>query len=206
VLLGCLDNIKYHTFFSFVYATGLRVSEACNVSVRDIESNDGRLLVRKGKGGKSRYVPLTLATIEMLRRWWKCHRNPDLLFPGLPDSWGLTLGKDVGTRFAEQCLVMGQADKPMSTSSIQRAMIYARKRSGLKKNVTTHTLRHSFATHLLEDGVGLRQISAYLGHASLNQTLVYVHLSARTDAHTREAMAGLFQEVVGPSAEEVILK
>tara|TARA_R110002110_G_C13431710_1_gene715332 strand:+ start:787 stop:1095 length:309 start_codon:yes stop_codon:yes gene_type:complete len=96
---------------------------------------------------------------------------------------------------------MRAASQPMSGSTVQNALKWAVAASGLKKRITPHTLRHCYATHLLEDGVSIRHISAYLGHASLNQTLVYAHLTAVGEERTQEVLSALHQDVVQPQAK-----
>src|SRR4030095_11771716 len=105
--------------------------------------------------------------VTRLRRFWKAHRNPKWIFPGVGRGW-----KD---RFHSLAAAMGQAQQPMSVSSVQNAMRMAVATCGLKKKATCHTLRHSFATHLLEGGVSIGQVSEYLGHATLRSTLLYLH-------------------------------
>jgi len=121
--------------------------------------------------------------IERLRRYWKAHRNPKWLFPGVGRGW-----KD---RCHSLVAAMGQSSKPMSVSSVQNAMRMSVASCGLKKKATCHTLRHSFATHLLEDGVSIRQVSEYLGHATLQSTLIYLHLTEVSEAKGRQVQERL---------------
>jgi len=118
--------------------------------------------VHRGKGAKDRYVPLPHSTLERLRAHWRSHRNPRLLFP----AWG----RD--SRSA------GASDTPMAKSSVQGAFRQAKLEAGInKRGVSVHTLRHCYATHLLETGVNLRVIQRHLGHSSLETTMVYLHLT-----------------------------
>jgi len=128
--------------------------------------------VRHGKGGKDRYVPLPQSTLEMLRGYWASHRNPVWLFPAE--------GRDH--------VVLSKATQPMSKSSVQDAFRGALKQSGIHKRASVHTLRHSWATHLLEAGVNLRLIQEYLGHNSPTTTSVYTHLTARAEQLGAEAI------------------
>jgi len=113
------------------------------------------LHVCNGKGGKDRYVPLPQPVLEMLRQYWRTHRDPVWLFPSTHQT------------------VQG----PMDASGLQRAFHSALLSSGIQKPATVHTLRHSYATHLLEAGLNLRIIQTYLGHASPNTTAIYTHLT-----------------------------
>lgn len=123
----------------------------------------------------------------MLRTWWREHRHPRLLFPGLGRGWRQHRANPTGPANA------GQADQRMSTSSIQLCVRIARAAAGLKDDVHVHTLRHSYATHLLEDGVNLRQLAAYLGHDSLDTTVIYTHLTAISEEKTLAAISGLIK-------------
>jgi site-specific recombinase XerD len=126
--------------------------------------------VRRGKGAKDRYVPLPGRTLKALREYWATHRHPTWLFPAT--------GRD------GQRAVM--ADHPLTRSSVQKAMSRVVRELGFTKVVSVHTLRHSYATHLLEAGVNLRLIQQYLGHSSLGNTMVYLHL---TTASQEQAVA-----------------
>ena len=161
-VLNHVSTFHFYTFFRLVYTCGLRLSEALNLRVQDIDGNRGFLKIY-GKGAKDRYVPLPPATYQLLRLYWKTHRNARLIFPAL--------GRD---------LKEGPSSKrPMSLSSVQGALKDAARAANVKpEKVRTHILRHSYATHLLEAGVSIRAIQDYLGHASLEQTMVYLHLTA----------------------------
>jgi integrase/recombinase XerD len=149
---------------STVYACGLRLTEALNLEVSDIDSTRMMLHVHRGKGAKDRFVPLPKTALSILRTRWKTQRNPRLLFPAQ--------GRD--SRSASS------ADTPMAISSVQGAFRAAKREAGIgKRAVSIHTLRHSYATHLLEAGVNLRVIQQYLGHSSLETTMVYLHLTAK---------------------------
>lgn len=120
--------------------------------------------VHRGKGAKDRYVPLPLSTLQLLRRYWTTHRHPCLLFPALGRG-----GNGANS-----------APSPMAKSSVQGAFRRAKAAAGVhKKAVSVHTLRHSYATHLLEAGVNLRVIQRYMGHAQLETTMVYLHLTQK---------------------------
>ena len=155
LVLGCVHRQCYWVCLSTIYACGLRLQEGLHLQVKDIDSGRGMVHVCKGKGGKDRYVPLPQQTLRLLRQYWARHRNPIWLFPS---SY-----KD--------------RTKPMEASGMQRAFRAALQESGIQKPATVHTLRHSYATHLLEAGVNLRIIQTYLGHASPTTTALYTHLT-----------------------------
>jgi integrase/recombinase XerD len=162
-LLACVRLPRYRVCLSTIYACGLRLQEGTHLQVRDIDSARMLVHVRHGKGGKDRYVPLPQRTLERLRQYWVTHRHPILIFPA-PGRGGISLST---------------ATAPMPRSSVQGAFREALKDSGIHKQASVHTLRHSWATHLLEAGVNLRLIQAYLGHNSPTTTSVYTHLTAR---------------------------
>lgn len=154
-----LDQVRildYRVCLSTIYSCGLRLSEGVCLQVRDVDG-DRKLLHIHGKGGKDRYVPLPEGTLSLLRALWRMTHSRLWLFrsPRAPDP-------DAG---------------PISRSSLQSAFTRARKQSGIHKRAHVHTLRHSYATHLLEAGVALPLIQEYLGHSSLRTTAIYTHLT-----------------------------
>jgi site-specific recombinase XerD len=186
-LLAAVTEPRFRTCLRLMYHCGLRVGETVAIEVRDLHGREKppRLHIRNGKGGKDRYVPVAPAMIQELRDWWIVHRNPRFLFPSPGRGWAdrtLTLSQS-----------MTASTAPMSVGSVQMAYRLARAASGVNSASTTHSLRHSYATHLLEEGVSLRQISAYLGHESLDTTVVYTHLTAISEARTQAALAALYQ-------------
>ena len=186
-LLGAVTEPRFRTCLRLMYHCGLRVGETMAIEVRDIHGKDTppRLHIRNGKGGKDRYVPAAPAMIQELRDWWIVHRNPKFLFPSPGRGWA--------DRTFSLSQSMHQSTVPMSVSSVQMAYRLARAASGVNSASTTHSLRHSYATHLLEEGVSLRQISQYLGHESLDTTVIYTHLTALSEARTQAALAALYQ-------------
>jgi len=160
-VLGCLNSFRHHVCLSTIYSCGLRLSEGVQLQIADLDSDRMLIHVHKGKGGKDRYVPLPDRTLALLRQYWQIHRHPLWLFPTRTPH-GVPLSK---------------AGKHISPSSVQKALRAACLASGIQKHVTVHTLRHSYATHLLEAGVNLRRIQAYLGHASMKSTSIYTHLT-----------------------------
>jgi site-specific recombinase XerD len=152
---AAIPSFKYRTLLMFVYAAGLRISEAANVRVADIDSQRMVIRVVQGKRKKDRYTVLSPLLLQMLRHYWWAARPKDYLFP--------SRGKTGVVR----------------SSSVQHACVEARAAAGLSKEVTPHTLRHSFATHLLEAGTDLRIIQELLGHASPRTTAIYTHVSTK---------------------------
>ena len=174
-----------------IYLCGLRLSEALHIEVGDIHRAQMRLHIREGKGGKDRYVPLPANALEALSGWWRWHRHPRFLFPAMGHAWRATERKEGAEQERVQRARLHAAEHPMSTSGLQRVFQIALAASGVSKRATIHTLRHSYATHLLEEGVSLRFVSQYLGHATLEQTLVYTHLTAVSEVQTQQAVARL---------------
>ena len=157
-ILRGLRQPRYRICLSTIYACGLRLQEGVHLQVGDIDAERQLLHVRHAKGNKDRSVPLPPHLLEMLRDYWRIHRHPVWLFPS-PHQTG------------------ARRDAPMDMSGVQRAFRAALAESGVTKPATVHTLRHSWATHLLEAGVNLRVIQGYLGHASPTPTALYTHLT-----------------------------
>lgn len=166
-ILDTVTTPQNKAYLTTVYSCGLRLHEALHLQVSDIDSDRMRIHVHRGKGAKDRYIPLPESTLNTLRNYWKLHRNPTWLFPRLGRS-----SKEGPT-----------AQEPMNKSSVQGALRRVLAQLKFKKRISVHTLRHSYATHLLEAGVNIRRIQQYLGHHSLNSTMVYLHLT--TQGHER---------------------
>ena len=160
-ILKCVRLYHYRVCLTTIYACGLRLLEGTRLQVSDIDGQRKMLHIRQAKGNKDRYVPLPEACLNMLRHYWCFHRNPLWLFPSPHDRM-----------------------KPIQESSLQKAFRAAVRESGVLKKATIHTLRHSYATHLLEAGLNLRIIQAYLGHASPATTAIYTHLTQTSDDRT----------------------
>ena len=160
-LLAQVEALDHRVALTTIYSCGLRLGEGLKLEVGDIDSERMFLHIRAGKGNRDRYVPLPQRTLERLREQWKTHRHPRLLFPAKGHS-----GQGAGT-----------ATEPMCRSTLQRAFRLALQASGIKKAAHIHTLRHSYATHLLEQGENLRQLQVNLGHHSPNVTVIYTHLT-----------------------------
>jgi len=171
-LLSCVRTPHNYAFLSTVYACGLRLQEAQHLEVADIDSHRMMLHIHRGKGAKDRLVPLPQATLLILRKHWASHRNPRLIFPAM--------GRDAKSARS--------ASHPMAKSSVQGAFRRAKFAAQIRaREACVHSLRHSYATHLLEAGVNIRTIQRYMGHASLETTMVYLHLThaGQEDAYTR---------------------
>ena len=167
-------------YFWTVYSLGLRMEEGLNLQVGDIDSQRMMVHVHRGKGAKDRYVPLPTSTLKLLRRHWATHRNPTLLFPADGRNHR---GASTATR-------------PMPPSTVQKPMKQIVDELRFGKKISVHTLRHSYATHLLEAGVSLRVIQQYLGHSSLQTTMIYLHLTEVAAADARRAIERIFQREV----------
>lgn len=148
-----IPSLKHRTILMLAYGAGLRIGEAVRVRLSDIDRERKVLRVQQGKGKKDRYTVLSPALLDMLDRYCWAARPEDLLFT---------------TRFK---------DRPITDSTMQRVCIQAQKDAGIDKRISPHTLRHSFATHLLEAGTDLRVIQVLLGHASPKTTAIYTHVS-----------------------------
>jgi site-specific recombinase XerD len=151
-LLACTYPLKHRTILTTLYATGLRLEEALHLLVTDVDSTRMLLRVACGKGAKERFVPFSPRLLNTLRDYWKKLRPFQWLFPGR------------------------KPDKPLSASAVQRGCERSVREAGIQKHVTPHTLRHSYATGLLEAGVDLLTISRLLGHRSFSTTLIYLHV------------------------------
>jgi integrase/recombinase XerD len=177
-LIAAVRTPHNRTYFWTVYALGLRLGEGLHLQVSDIDSARMMVHVHRGKGAKERYVPLPSSTLKALREHWLTHRHPTWLFPAT--------GRDHRPT--------ALADGPMERSSVQGALRRVVHELKFRKAISIHTLRHSYATHRLEAGVNLRLIQQYLGHRSLQTTMVYLHL---TTASQEQARARI-EELMGP--------
>jgi integrase/recombinase XerD len=148
-----VTNLKHRAILMTTYAAGLRLSEVCHLRVDDIDSQRMVIRIRQAKGHKDRYVMLSPRLLAILRQYWKAVRPRHYLFPG------------------------ADPDRPINPRTVQQVCRAALRASGIKKKVSMHTLRHSFATHLLEAGTDLRTIQVLLGHQNLGTTARYLHVS-----------------------------
>ena len=165
-ILSLIDNFKHKTVLLTAYSAGLRISEVLNLKLSDIDSSNMRIKVISGKGGKDRFSVLGEKNLLALRQYYRLYRPSVFLFPGL------------------------DLNKPMAARQIQAVFKSAKEKAGISNNATVHTLRHSFATHLLENGVDLRTIQVLLGHSSIDTTCIYLHLSASRLSSVKSPLDG----------------
>lgn len=190
LIIDTATTLRMKTFFWTVYSLGLRLNEGLHLEVGDIDAARGMVHVHRGKGAKDRYVPLPTSTLKMLRVYWQTHRHPRWLFPADGRNHTLRSGR------------VSQASSPMSETAVQDAIVLITNKLNFGKKVSTHTLRHSYATHLLEAGVSLKAIQMYMGHSSLQTTMIYLHLTQTAEADARSTIEKLFQrqpEVIEPT-------
>jgi len=154
-IFSATRNLKHRAILMTIYSAGLRVSEVVHLKVSDIDSQRMVIRVEQSKGAKDRYTLLAQRTLEVLRDYWRAYRPREWLFPGQP------------------------ATQSLSISSVQEVFQKVVQKAGIKKHATVHTLRHSFATHLLEARTDLYHIQRLLGHATPKTTAVYLHLSRK---------------------------
>ncbi len=154
LLLGAIESLRDRVLLTVLYSAGIRLGEVCRLRVEDIDSRRMLLLIRQGKGHKDRYAPLSPIALNLLRQWWRATRPTGLLFPNTKDP-----------------------SRPINHSTVQRAVKVASRRAGITKPISPRTLRHSFATHLMEQGTSMRVIQVLLGHAHCRTTETYTHVS-----------------------------
>jgi site-specific recombinase XerD len=177
-ILSRIRTPHYRVCLATIYACGLRLMEGVELHVSQIDSTRMNIHIRASKGNKDRYVPLPQPALALLRTHWRTHRNPTWLFPAdLP-----------GTNAP-----FTPASDPMGRAGVQRAFLKAVEESGCRKHATVHTLRHSWATHLLEAGVNLRVIQVWLGHQSPSTTALYTHLTQQAEAVATTTSQRLFE-------------
>lgn len=168
--LVSVSNHKYRTVLTTMYDTGLRISETLDLKLVDIDSQRMLFRVVLGKGKKDRYVEFTKTLLADLRSYYKAYQPEEYLFPG------------------------ASMDRPLTACPVQRACAEARRKAGILKPVTTHTMRHCWATHQLEAGTNLRKIQLQLGHRNLNTTAVYLHVTSGV-RQSRQGTADLLQAI-----------
>lgn len=161
-VLAAVRVPTYRVCLTTIYACGLRLLEGLELHVPDVDGARSLLHIHHGKGGRDRVVPLPTEALALLRTHWRTHRNPDWLFP----APARTPGRDCAA-----------AAGPVHASTLQRAFARAVATSGVAKRAHVHTLRHSYATHLLEAGVSLLVIQQYLGHSNPSTTAIYTHVT-----------------------------
>lgn len=172
-ILHGVSNLKHKAILQTLYGAGLRIQEALNLSYKDIDSSRMLIRVRQGKGKKDRYVMLSEKLLNTLRVYWKASQPKPVLY--------LFPGRD--------------PTKPLTSETVQRVMKRIIKKAGITKTATPHVLRHSFATHLLEDGYDVRKIQFLLGHKSLQSTCTYTHVARDFLQKTTSPLDTLDKEV-----------
>lgn len=155
LLLNSCSNLRDKAILTTMYSAGLRLNEIAQLRVSDIDSKNMQIFIRDGKGGKDRYAILSQSTLEILREYWRQYHPKEWLFTSRNF-------KTTGTH--------------ITSRAVQNIFGYTKETAGITKDITCHTLRHSFATHLLEDGVNLFHIKQLLGHSSIRSTCIYLHL------------------------------
>ena len=178
-ILGTVEAPDHHVALATTYACGLRLGETLHLQVRDIDSQRMLLHIRAAKGNRDRYVPLPQRALLLLRECWKTHRHPRFLFPAKGHN-----GQGAPA-----------ATQPMCRTTLQRAFRIALQRSGVKKEAHIHTLRHSYATHLLEHGENLRQLQVNLGHRSPVVTARYAHLNSLSQTQHQKRLDALMNDL-----------
>ena len=184
-IVAAANTQRMAVYFWTVYSLGLRMQEALNLQVGDIDAQRGLVHIHRGKGAKDRYLPLPSATLHMLRQYWTTHRHKRLLFPA--DGRAHALHQRAFDKHRPST-----ATTPMSPTAVQGAIKKITRQLDFGKKVSLHTLRHSYATHLLEAGVSLKAIQKYLGHSSLQTTIIYLHLTETAEADARKKIEQLF--------------
>jgi site-specific recombinase XerD len=158
-LIEAADGLYHRTMLMVLYSTGMRSAELLQLQVADIDSRRMLIHIRHGKGGRDRYVPLSPTLLETLRVYYRWMRPQTWLFPGTVHNW--------------------RVDKPITKRVLWNAVVLAAERADLRKRVSPHLIRHSYATHLLESGADLRTIQLLLGHVNIRHTALYLHLSQK---------------------------
>lgn len=174
LLLNCVRDLKYRTIFTTIYSAGLRVGEAVRLCSKDIDGKRLLIHVRFGKGNKERYTILSPVLLELLRRYWRESREDKSywLFPSQEPT------------------------RPVDRTLLRHILLTAIKRSGIKKHVTIHTLRHCFATHLLENGADIRLIQCLLGHAQISSTTVYAQVRDVSKLGLKSPLDGIASKLI----------
>jgi len=178
-ILDHVHTLRLRACLRLIYACGLRLGEACRLAPTDIDSARGVVILRTAKGGTDRQVPLPPTLLPLLREYWKSHRNTRWLFPA--QSCGHRKGSP--------------SERHIPLSAVQKAFQLARREAGILKAAHVHTLRHSWATHLLEAGINLRMIQEWLGHRSPVTTSVYTHMTEPGSSAATQQVAKLMSDL-----------
>ena len=180
-IIDACTQQRMAVYFWTVYSMGLRLQEGLNLQVGDIDGNRRLVHIHRGKGAKDRCIPIPDSTYQWLREYWCTHRHRNFLFPA--DGRNHSLAKDG----------VSKAKTPMSMTAVQGAMKAITAKIDFRKKVSIHTLRHSYGSHLLEAGVSLKAIQQYMGHSSLQTTMVYLHLTETAEADARKTIEQVFR-------------
>jgi integrase len=178
-ILGKLRALRFRACLKLIYACGLRLGEACRLMPADVDSARGVVIIRNAKGGTDRQVPIPPTMIPLLREFWKTHRNRKWLFPAR------SCGHRRGSPSARH----------IPLSAVQKAFKLALKASGITKAAHVHTLRHSYATHLLENNINLRMIQDWLGHRSPATTSRYTHMTEQGSQAAAQQVGKLMSDL-----------
>ena len=178
-ILGCIRLLRYRAVLTTIYSCGLRLQEGTHLQISDVHADRMIIHVHRGKGAKDRYVILPEPTLLLLRHFWSTHRNPVWLFPA-PGCGGTA---------------MSTAKRPVSVVSVQDALRKALRDSKIRKAARPHSLRHSYATHLLEEGVPLQVIQGLLGHSDIRTTTIYAHLTPDIRHNAQAAIGRIMQDL-----------
>jgi site-specific recombinase XerD len=170
-LLSVMENLKHRAILMITYSAGLRISETACLKVTDIDSKRMMVRVRQGKGGKDRYTILSKTALECLRQYWRAYRPKDWLFEGQEEG------------------------SHICYTSIRNIFVEAKERAGIIKPVSPHSLRHAFATHLIEAGTSLHHVQLLLGHKSPKTTTVYLHVSKMNLAQVTSPLDSIPEEL-----------
>ena len=182
-LIAATTCLKHQAALSVAYGAGLRVAEVASLKVGDIDSKRMLIRVERGKGGRYRHALLSPTLLALLRAWWHEGRQQGVMRPG---GW-LFPGQDPA--------------RPITTRQLSRVVEAAAETAGLSKNVSPHTLRHSFATHLLEDGTDIRVIQALLGHAKLDNTALYTRVATKVVRTVTSPLDRVMAQIAGGTGE-----
>jgi integrase/recombinase XerD len=180
LLISAMPNMQHQAFFTLTYGCGLRLHEAINLRVADIDGKRLSIHVHRGKGAKDRYIPVAETVLTVVRDYYRTHRNPVWVFPAHGRD-----GKAAPT-----------AEQPVSDTTVHGALRRTLQRVGVRKQVCVHTFRHSYATHMIEAGVPVRHVQECLGHKSLASVMVYLHITSHGREDSRRRMEQLMRGVL----------
>lgn len=179
-ILKNIHVLRHRACLSLIYSCGLRLKEGIGLKVNQVDSKRMLIHISQAKGNHDRYVPLPESTLQLLRLHYKTHRNPVFVFPAPGRG-----GNNEST-----------SNKPLPDSSIQTVFKKSLKQTGINKDASVHSLRHSYATHLLEDGTDIRIIQEYLGHRSIRTTMIYTQLTPLIKYNTYRKINNMMKDLI----------